>query len=70
MEIIVTGSSGLLVTSLCEFLDKNGPYKDLKEEISDNEEDLEFITLDFTLKFLFALVFDFQKYLRKIHYEN
>lgn len=45
-------------------------FQDLKDEISDDEEDLEFITLDFTLKFLFTLVYDFQKYLRKIHCEG
>ncbi|MED5578720.1 MAG: hypothetical protein VX794_01680 [Nitrospinota bacterium] len=41
-------------------------FEELKDEISDDEEDLEFIALDLTLKFLSFLTFDFQEYLRKI----
>ncbi len=40
--------------------------QELKDEISDDEEDLEFIALDLTLKFLLFLTYDFQEYLRKI----
>ena len=41
-------------------------FQELKDEISENEEDLEFITLDLTLKFLSFLTYDFQEYLKKI----
>ena len=40
--------------------------EELRNEISDDKEDLEFITLDFTLRFLFFLTYDFQEYLKKI----
>ena len=40
--------------------------EELRNEISDDKEDLEFITLDFTIRFLFFLTYDFQEYLKKI----
>ena len=45
-------------------------FEELRDEISDDQEDLEFIALDFTLKFLSFLVYDFQEYLRKISNES